>query len=58
MDSKIYLKLILLSQGIFFLMAGSLEVTHEVIFTIPNVIQISLISSINSIRLRFNLGLA
>ena len=33
-------------------MIGSLEVTHELIFTIPIVIQIS---SINSIRLRFNL---
>ena len=53
---KIYLKLILLSQGNFFLMTGSLEVTHEVIFTIPSVIQISSISSINSIRLRYNLG--
>ena len=37
-------------------MIGSLEVTHELIFTIPSVIQISSISSINSIRLRFNLG--
>ena len=53
---KIYLKLILLSQGNFFLMTGSLEVMHEVIFTIPSVIQISSISSINSIRLRYNLG--
>ena len=34
-------------------MIGSLEVTHEIIFTIPSVIQIS---SINSIRLRFNIG--
>ena len=33
-------------------MIGSLEVTYELIFTIPSVIQIS---SINSIRLRFNL---
>ena len=37
-------------------MIGSLEVTHELIFTIPSVIQISLISPINSIWLRFNLG--
>ena len=34
-------------------MIGSLEVTHELIFTIPSVIQIY---SINSIRLKFNLG--
>ena len=34
-------------------MIGGLEVTHDLIFTIPSVIQIS---SINSIRLRFNLG--
>ena len=33
-------------------MIGSLEVTHELIFTIPSVVQIS---SISSIRLRFNL---
>ena len=33
-------------------MIGSFEVMHEIIFTIPSVIQIS---SINSIRLRFNL---
>ena len=39
-------------QSNFFLMIGSLEVTHELIFTIPSVIQIC---SINSIRLRFNL---
>ena len=37
----------------FFLMIGSLEVTHELIFTVPSVIQIR---SINSISLRFNLG--
>ena len=36
-------------------MTGSLEFTHERIFTISSVIQISSISSINSIRLRFNL---
>ena len=40
-----------LSQDNFFLMIGSLEVMHEIIFTIPSVIQIS---SINSIRL--NIG--
>ena len=34
-------------------MIGSLEVTHELIFTIPSVIQMS---SFNSIPLRFNLG--
>ena len=34
-------------------MIGSLEVTHELIFTIHSVIQFS---SINSVRLRFNLG--
>ena len=43
----------LLSQGNFFLMIGHLEVTHKLIFTIPSVIHISLISSI---QLRFNLG--
>ena len=37
-------------------MIGSLEVTHELIFTIPSVIQICSNSSINSIRLRFYLG--
>ena len=36
----------------FFLIMGSLEVTHEQIFTIPSAIQIS---SISSIQLRFNL---
>ena len=36
-----------------FLMIGSLEVTHELLFTIPSVTEIS---SISSIRLRFNLG--
>ena len=41
-----YLQLILLSQGKFFLMTGSLEVTHEIIFTILSVIQISSINSI------------
>ena len=42
----------MLSQGNFyFLMIGSLEVTHEIIFTIPGVIQIS---SISSIQLRIN----
>ena len=45
---KICPQLILLSQGSFFLMIGSLEVTHDIIFTIPSVIQISLINSINS----------
>ena len=49
----ICLQLILLSQNKFFLMIGSLEVTHELIFTIPSVIQIS---SINSIRRIFDLG--
>ena len=34
-------------------MIGSLEITHEFIFTIPSVIQIS---SIKSIQLIFNLG--
>ena len=34
-------------------MIGSLEVKHEIILTIPSVIQIS---SINSNQLRFNLG--
>ena len=48
-----YLQLILVSQGNFFLMIGSLEVMHEIISTILSVIQIS---SINSIRVRFNLG--
>ena len=52
---NILLQLILLSDGTFFLMTGSLEVTHEIIFTIASVIQISLISSINWIRLRFYL---
>ena len=42
---------ILLSEGNFFLMIGSLEVMHEIIFIIPSVFQIS----ISSIRLRFNL---
>ena len=51
-----YLQLILLSQGKCFLKTGSLEVMHEIIFTIPSVIQFSSISSINSIGLRFNLG--
>ena len=41
--------------GQLVLMIGSSEVTHELIFTIPSVIQICTISSINSIRLRFNL---
>ena len=50
---KIYLQLIQLSQGKLFLMIGSLEAMHELIFTIPSVIQIC---SISSIRLRFNLG--
>ena len=49
---KICLQLILLSQGNFFLKICSLKVTHELIFTIPSVIQIS---SFNSIRHRFNL---
>ena len=53
MYSKICLQLIPLSQGNFFLMIGSLEVTHELIFAIPSVIEIS---SINSVRLRINLG--
>ena len=52
----VHLQLILLSRGNFFLMIGSLEVTHELIFTIPSVIQICSISSINSIQLKFNLG--
>ena len=34
-------------------MIGSLEVTHELIFTIPSAIQNS---SISSIQLRFNVG--
>ena len=46
---KICLQLILLTQGNLFLMIGSLEVAHELMFTIPSVIQIHLISSINSI---------
>ena len=37
-------------------MIGSLEVMHELILTIPSVIQISSITSIGSIRFRFNLG--
>ena len=37
-------------------MIGSLEVMHELISTIPSVIQICSISSISSIRLGFNLG--
>ena len=37
-----------------FLMIGSFQVMYELIFTIPSVIQIGSISSINSIRLRFN----
>ena len=37
-------------------MIGSLEVMHELIFTIPSVIQICSISSIDSIQLSFNLG--
>ena len=37
-------------------MIGNLEVTHELIFTIPSVTQINSINSINSIRLKFNLG--
>ena len=37
-------------------MIGSLEVTHELIFTIPSAIQNSSISSISSIQLRFNVG--
>ena len=53
---KICLQLILLSQDNLFLMIGSLEVMQELIFTIPSVIQISSISSINSIWLRFNFG--
>ena len=51
--SKIYLQLIILSQGDLFLMVSSLGVMHELILTIPSDIQIS---SINSIRFRFNLG--
>ena len=35
---KICLWLILLSQDYFYLTIGSLEVTHEIIFTIPSVI--------------------
>ena len=41
-----YLQLILVLQGNFFLMIGSLEVTHEIISTILSVIQISSINSI------------
>ena len=48
---KVCLQLIPLSQGNLFLMIGSLEVMHELIFTILSVIQIS---SFNSIRLGFN----
>ena len=47
---KLCLQLILSSEGNFLLMIGSLEVTLELIFTIPSVVQIS------SIWLRFNLG--
>ena len=36
-----YLQLILLSQGNFFLMYSSLEVMHELIFSVPSVIWIS-----------------
>ena len=50
MYSKMCLQL---SQANSFLQISSLEVMHNLIFTIPSVIQISLI---NSIRLRFNLG--
>ena len=46
--------LIPLSQGNLFVMIGSLQVMYELIFTIPSVIQIGSINSINSIRLRFN----
>ena len=53
---KFCLQLIPLSQGNLFLMVGSLEVMHELIFTVPSVIQINSVSSINSIRVRFNLG--
>ena len=45
--SKMCLQLIPLSQGNVFLMIGSLEVTHKLILTIPSVIQISSICSIN-----------
>ena len=38
------LHVIPLSQGKFFLMIGSLEVTHEIILTIHSVIQISSIT--------------
>ena len=41
---NICLQPIILSQGKFFLMIGSLEVTHELLFTIPSVIQISSIN--------------
>ena len=53
---KNYLHIVPISQGSLFLMIGSLEVMHELMFTIPSVIQISSIGSINSILLRFNLG--
>ena len=46
---KICQQLILLSQGNFLLIISSLEVMHEIIFTIPSVIYISSISSVNSI---------
>ena len=47
MYSKICLQLILLSQGKFFLMNGSLEVMYDLIINILCVIQISFISLIN-----------
>ena len=48
---NIGLQLILLSEGNFFLMIGSMEVTHEITFTIPSVIQLTQLT-----QLRFNLG--
>ena len=41
---KVCLQLILLSQGNFFLMIDSLEIMHEILFTIPSIIQISSIN--------------
>ena len=41
MNSKNFLQLNPLSGDNLFLMTGSLEVTHKLIFTIPSVIQIS-----------------
>ena len=41
-----------LSQGIFLMMIGSLEIMHKLILATTRVIQIR---STNSIRLRFNL---